>query len=278
MKLSKAIKKIRSKNSSFHNRVPKNDCDVDQTIHYVSKKINHDMDRTCPHKASSYGDFSLSDRSSSSAPVSSVTIHGDTSKTLNAGSYAEFVQFLSMDDKAAEASNGNTRPAAARKHVVEAHLPTPKPFHGASHPAEACTHAVETHSTTSSGRCPFYHGTVYAGPYPGYVHGNPIQGICPSGCRPELNSDITQSESPKETLLREATEYIELYYHERQDEMKGSEDLVSKEQRMCVIRESIENTGTYEHTFDELQHGARIAWRNAPKCSNRKYWEQVRMG
>ena len=119
---------------------------------------------------------------------------------------------------------------------------------------------------------------MYAGPYPGYVHGNPIQGICPSGCRPELNSDITQSESPKETLLREATEYIELYYHERQDEMKGSEDLVSKEQRMCVIRESIENTGTYEHTFDELQHGARIAWRNAPKCSNRKYWEQVRMG
>jgi nitric-oxide synthase len=45
---------------------------------------------------------------------------------------------------------------------------------------------------------------------------------------------------------------------------------------MCELRTS---TGygepTYELTFDELQHGARVAWRNAPKCANRKYWDSL---
>ena len=26
-----------------------------------------------------------------------------------------------------------------------------------------------------------------------------------------------------------------------------------------------------------LEHGARVAWRNAPKCSNRKYWQQLKL-
>ena len=25
------------------------------------------------------------------------------------------------------------------------------------------------------------------------------------------------------------------------------------------------------------EHGARVAWRNAPKCSNRKYWQQLKL-
>jgi hypothetical protein len=130
--------------------------------------------------------------------------------------------------------------------------------------------ASVTHST---GKCPFLHGTVYAGPYPGYIHGNPKRGICPNGCRAELNREITKSETPKETLLREAMEYLELYYSERTDEMKGTASFVSKEERMAIVKKSIHEAGTYEHTFDELEHGARVAWRNAPKCSNRKYWQ-----
>jgi hypothetical protein len=127
--------------------------------------------------------------------------------------------------------------------------------------------------THSTGKCPFLHGTVYAGPYPGYIHGNPKRGICPNGCRAELNREITKSETPKETLLREAMEYLELYYSERTDEMKGTASFVSKEERMAIVKKSIHEAGTYEHTFDELEHGARVAWRNAPKCSNRKYWQ-----
>ena len=64
--------------------------------------------------------------------------------------------------------------------------------------------SVQELATVESGKCPFRHGTVYAGPYPGYPHGNPKRGICPNGCRATLNADITRNESPKDTLLREA--------------------------------------------------------------------------
>jgi len=92
-----------------------------------------------------------------------------------------------------------------------------------------------------------------------------------------MNTDVMGLEDPEETLLREALEYVQLYYHERQDEMKGDAGFASKEERILQIKKSIEETGTYEHTFDELQHGARVAWRNAPKCSNRKYWQQLKL-
>ena len=137
--------------------------------------------------------------------------------------------------------------------------------------------SVQELATTASGKCPFRHGTVYAGPYPGYTHGNPSRGICPNGCRATPNADITVNETPKQTLLREALEYIELYYHEREDDMQHQHGFVSKEKRMEEVRTSIEERGTYEHTFDELQHGARVAWRNAPKCANRKYWQQLKL-
>ena len=141
-----------------------------------------------------------------------------------------------------------------------------------------CPFSTSTPSvTTSTGQCPYKHGTVYTDPYPGYAHGNPKRGICPNGCRPELNTHVMCDESPKETLLREAIEFIQLYYHERQDEMKSVPGFLPLEERLNAIKRSIVATGTYEHTFDELQHGARVAWRNAPKCSNRKYWAQLKL-
>jgi hypothetical protein len=133
---------------------------------------------------------------------------------------------------------------------------------------------------SAAGRCLFRHGTVYADPYPGYVHGNPKRGICPNGCRPAMTSDVVAEldESPRDALLREAIEFVQLYYHERGDEMRGGGDgFPSCDKRIGAIRKSVHATGTYEHTFDELQHGAHVAWRNAPKCSNRKYWQQLKL-
>eukprot|EP00984_Skeletonema_dohrnii_P025776 scaffold14965_cov155-Skeletonema_dohrnii-CCMP3373.AAC.1 len=133
--------------------------------------------------------------------------------------------------------------------------------------------------TTTTGQCPFKHGTVYSGPYPGYAHGNPKRGICPNGCRAEMNgdSDMTDDESTAETIMREAMEYLELYYHERSEDMSGTKGFLPKEERMAQVRKAIHETATYAHTFDELEHGARVAWRNAPKCSNRKYWQQLKL-
>ena len=78
-----------------------------------------------------------------------------------------------------------------------------------------------------------------------------------------MNDTVTEFECPRETLLREAIEFIQLYYHERADEMKSSPNFLPKEERMEQIKKSIDKTGSYVHTFDELQHGARVAWRNA---------------
>ncbi len=102
----------------------------------------------------------------------------------------------------------------------------------------------------TTGKCPFKHGTIYAGPYPGYVHGNPKRGICPNGCR--ASSVVTEDESMAETMMREAMEYLELYYHERNEDMSGTKGFLPKKERTAQVREAIHETGTYVHTFDEL--------------------------
>ncbi|KAL4440247.1 hypothetical protein ABPG75_003248 [Micractinium tetrahymenae] len=121
-------------------------------------------------------------------------------------------------------------------------------------------------------KCPLGHGSVGAGPFPGYVHGaHPT--ICKHGCRPhpELGKNGYINETPRQALIREALEYQDLYHKD-----KGSPP-GAKEARVAEILAEIEASGTYTHTFDELQHGARCAWRNAPKCSNRKFWEELQL-
>lgn len=116
-------------------------------------------------------------------------------------------------------------------------------------------------------RCPFGHGTATVDPYPGYIHGK-HPAVCPRGCVP-LKADVSKAEAPKDKLKREATEFIELY---------GKENKVSEEdtmRRVAEVLESIESTGTYTHTIDEIRHGARVSWRNAPKCINRKFYNTL---
>ena len=67
-------------------------------------------------------------------------------------------------------------------------------------------------------------------------------------------------------------EYQELYHRER-----GNSE-ATKQTRVDEILQEILETGTYNLTLDELEHGARVAWRNAPKCANRKFWEMERHG
>ena len=112
--------------------------------------------------------------------------------------------------------------------------------------------------------CEYRHGSVTCEVYPGYVHGTNPE-ICPKGCKPNPPG------TPLPDLLQLAMEYQELYHHER----KTPE--AAKQERMREVRDDIARTGTYTHTFDELEHGARLAWRNAPKCANRKFWDQLQL-
>ena len=47
------------------------------------------------------------------------------------------------------------------------------------------------------------------------------------------------------------------------------------EDRLRGVRAEIEATGTYRHTATELQHGARMAWRNSARCIGRLYWRSL---
>ena len=49
------------------------------------------------------------------------------------------------------------------------------------------------------------------------------------------------------------------------------------ENRLAAIRESLAQRATYELTFEELEHGARMAWRNSNRCIGRLFWKSLKV-
>ena len=47
--------------------------------------------------------------------------------------------------------------------------------------------------------------------------------------------------------------------------------------RLKEVKESIDHQGTYFHTTEELNHGARMAWRNSNRCIGRLYWKTLKV-
>jgi len=45
--------------------------------------------------------------------------------------------------------------------------------------------------------------------------------------------------------------------------------------RLNEVRKSIDKTGTYQLTEAELIFGAKMAWRNAPRCIGRIQWNKL---
>jgi hypothetical protein len=128
-------------------------------------------------------------------------------------------------------------------------------------------------STSRLGRaatCPLAHGTACVDPYPGgYIHGRDPR-ICKFGCTPVHGANL--GETAEQTLRREADEFIVLYFADAQDETSSTAD---RDVRRAEVQNSIDQTGTYAQTAPELEFGARAAWRNAPKCVNRKFWDTL---
>lgn len=71
----------------------------------------------------------------------------------------------------------------------------------------------------------------------------------------------------KTVLYQKATSFIKQVH----DEL----ELDGLEQRLRAIQQEIDSTGTYTHSFQELEHGARIAWRNSNRCIGRLYWKSL---
>jgi nitric-oxide synthase, bacterial len=47
--------------------------------------------------------------------------------------------------------------------------------------------------------------------------------------------------------------------------------------RWQEVKATIEQTGTYEHTYDELAYGAKLAWRNSNRCLGRNFWQSLQV-
>ncbi len=75
--------------------------------------------------------------------------------------------------------------------------------------------------------------------------------------------------SEHSVLFAEAELFIKQCYAE----LKFTEEAVRL--RLKEIADEIEKSGTYRHTYDELRHGARMAWRNSNRCIGRLPWDSL---
>ena len=45
--------------------------------------------------------------------------------------------------------------------------------------------------------------------------------------------------------------------------------------RWIPVEDEIQNTGTYDLTYEELEFGCQTAWRNEPRCPARVQWKNL---
>ncbi|SNZ05641.1 nitric-oxide synthase [Terribacillus aidingensis] len=67
-------------------------------------------------------------------------------------------------------------------------------------------------------------------------------------------------------LLEEAAAFIQACYQEL------GKSFQALDMRLSEIKQEIQATSTYTHTIEEIEHGARMAWRNANRCIGRLFW------
>lgn len=70
-------------------------------------------------------------------------------------------------------------------------------------------------------------------------------------------------------LYDETRDFIETCY----GELGKSRD--EAEQRLASVREIMARDATYHPSYEELEHGARMAWRNSNRCVGRLFWTSL---
>jgi nitric-oxide synthase, bacterial len=72
----------------------------------------------------------------------------------------------------------------------------------------------------------------------------------------------------KSALFKEAKQFITGCYEEL--------NIVDQiEKRLNSIEEEISTTGCYTHTYEEIEYGAKMAWRNSNRCIGRLFWDKL---
>ncbi|OBZ17007.1 nitric oxide synthase oxygenase [Bacillus sp. FJAT-26390] len=75
------------------------------------------------------------------------------------------------------------------------------------------------------------------------------------------------------TTRRKIAEQATAFLGEAYFELGKSEE--DAKRRIQEVLEQIEQTGAYTHTYEELKHGAKMAWRNNNRCIGRLFWQTL---
>lgn len=76
---------------------------------------------------------------------------------------------------------------------------------------------------------------------------------------------------PKTDSFEEAIDFLTLCHQE----LGWDEAKLAK--RQAVVRASHDDGKPWEPSFEELEHGARVAWRNNARCIGRLFWESLQV-
>ncbi|XP_069987002.1 nitric oxide synthase, salivary gland-like [Penaeus vannamei] len=77
---------------------------------------------------------------------------------------------------------------------------------------------------------------------------------------------------PPALVLAHAKTFLDQYYRDIQ-----GYDSAEHKGRWQEVSRSVAKRGTYDLTFDELVFGAKLAWRNAPRCVGRMQWKRLQV-
>ena len=70
---------------------------------------------------------------------------------------------------------------------------------------------------------------------------------------------------------REALDFLEAFALEKKI------DSQTQAARLLQVEKEIASTGTWTPSFEELEHGARMAWRNNARCIGRLFWPSLKV-
>jgi nitric-oxide synthase len=74
-----------------------------------------------------------------------------------------------------------------------------------------------------------------------------------------------------EDITLEALDFLRAFALEK----KSDPDTL--ESRLLKVEEEIATTGAWQPSFEELEHGARMAWRNNARCIGRLFWPSLKV-
>lgn len=88
-----------------------------------------------------------------------------------------------------------------------------------------------------------------------------------------MSSESQPHDRSKEQLLKEAYQFMEQYYAS----IKRLHSPAHRD-RLREIEAEVHDKGTYDLKQTELIFGAKLAWRNAPRCIGRIQWSKLQVG